>query len=167
MASLAEIVRTRSRLSLPELVHLQRLVASWNLLADFCFSDLLLFVPLSIDDPNGDPDDTEFVVVGHVRPSTTQTLYRHDLIGEQLDESERPLVARAMRLGEIIEGEITIAVIRERVRVLCIPVRLNGKTIAVLSRESTPSVSRSARPPSVPAPSRPPRRHGRSTPSSG
>ena len=36
-----------------------------------------------------------------------------------------------MRLGEIIEGEITIAVIRERVRVLCIPVRLNGKTIHI------------------------------------
>ena len=98
MASLAEIVRTRSRLSLSELVHLQRLVASWNMLADFCFSDLLLFVPLSPEAPDADPDETEFVVVGHVRPSTTQTLYRHDLIGEQLDESERPLVARAMRL---------------------------------------------------------------------
>ena len=144
MASLAEIVRTRSALSLAELVHLQRLVASWNLLADFCFSDLLLFVPLSAVGPGAATgDDTEFVVVGHVRPSTTQTLYRHDLIGELLDASERPLVARSMRLGEIIEGEITVSAIRERVRVLCIPVRHMGKTIAVLSRESTPSVGRS------------------------
>ena len=143
MASLAEIVRTRSRLSGAELTHLQRLVASWNMLADFCFSDLLLYVPLSSDAPGSDPEDTEFVVVGHVRPSTTQTLYRHDLIGEQLDESERPLVARAMRLEEIIEGEITVTAIRERVRVLCIPVRFEGRTIAVLSRESTPSVGRS------------------------
>jgi len=130
-------------MSLAELVHLQRLVASWNMLADFCFSDLLLFVPLAADSPGSSPDDTEFVVVGHVRPSTTQTLYRHDLIGESLDEAERPLVARAMRLGEIIEGEITVTAIRERVRVLCIPVRLGGKTIAVLSRESTPTVGRS------------------------
>src|SRR6478609_7468651 len=113
------------------------------MLADFCFSDLLLYVPLPTDGAGGSSDDPEFVVVGHVRPSTTQTLYRHDLIGEQLDESERPLVARATRLGEIIEGEITIAVIRERVRVLCIPVRYGGKTIAVLSRESTPTVGRS------------------------
>ena len=113
MASLAEIVRTRSALSLAELVHLQRLVASWNLLADFCFSDLLLFVPLSAVGPGAATgDDTEFVVVGHVRPSTTQTLYRHDLIGELLDASERPLVARSMRLGEIIEGEITVSAIR-------------------------------------------------------
>ena len=142
MASLAEIVRTRSSLSPAELGHLQRLVASWNMLADFCFSDLLLFVPLDADHP-GPADATEFMVVGHVRPSTTQTLYRHDLISEMLDEAERPLVARSMRLGEIIEGEITVSAIHERVRVLCIPVRHEGRTIAVLSRESTPTVGRS------------------------
>ena len=56
MASLAEIVRRRTSLSLAEVVHLQRLVASWNLLADFCFSDLLLYVPLS-DGPGGEADD--------------------------------------------------------------------------------------------------------------
>ena len=158
MASLAEIIRSRSRLSLPQVIHLQRLVASWNLLADFCFSDLLLFVPLRAelaaaarptDGPAEDPrsrstaDDTEFVMVGHVRPSTTQTLYRYDLIGEEVGEEERPLVARCMRLGEIIDGEITVAALRERVRVLCIPVRSNGRTIAVLTRESTPNVGRS------------------------
>ncbi|CAN5445602.1 PAS domain-containing sensor histidine kinase [soil metagenome] len=142
MASLAEIVRKQSRLTLAEIVHLQRLVASWNMLADFCFSDLLLFVPISgtIDTPEG---DGEFMVVGHVRPSTTQTLYRHDLIGESVSDAERPLVTRSMRLEEIIEGEITVSAIRERVRVLCIPVRHDGRTIAVLARESTPSVGRS------------------------
>lgn len=143
MASLAEIIRKQSRLSLAEVVHLQRLVASWNMLADFCFSDLVLFVPTS------DPDDVEaepsgeFLVVGHVRPSTTQTLYRHDLIGTRVSEAQRPLVARSMRLEEIIEGEIEVEAVHELVRVLCIPVRLNGRTIAVLSRESTPSVGRS------------------------
>ncbi len=142
MASLAEIVRSRSQLTLAEVVHLQRLVANWNTLADFCFSDLLLFVPLTPMGAGVDEALSEFVVVGHVRPSTAQTLYRHDLIGEQLVEAERPLVARAMRLEEIIEGEITVSAIRERVRVLCIPVRYNGKTIAVLSRESTPTVGR-------------------------
>ena len=145
MASLAEIVRQQSRLTLAEIVHLQRLVASWNMLADFCFSDLLLFVPLSdgaspVDDADG---KSEFLLVGHVRPSTTQTLYRLDMIGETVNEADRPLVARSMRLEEIIEGEITDTAIRERVRVLCIPVRYNGRTIAVLSRESTPSVGRS------------------------
>ena len=142
MASLAEIVRKQSHLSLAEIVHLQRLVASWNMLADFCFSDLVLFVPRS-DPAEEGHDDGEFLVVGHVRPSTTQTLYRNDLIGELVSEDERPLVTRSMRLEEIIEGEITVQSIRERVRVLCIPVRHKGRTIAVLSRESTPSVGRS------------------------
>ena len=147
MASLAEIVRKQSRLTLAEIVHLQRLVASWNMLADFCFSDLLLFVPISgtVEAPEGGEgeDEGDFMVVGHVRPSTTQTLYRHDLIGEAVSDAERPLVARSMELEEIIEGEITVSAIRERVRVLCIPVRHDGRTIAVLSRESTPSVGRS------------------------
>ncbi len=135
MASLAEIVRTRSRLSLAELVHLQRLVASWGLLADFCFSDLLLFAP-------ADDEGAHFAVLGQIRPTTNQTLYRHDLLGEVTDEAERPLIARSYRLGEIIEGEVTDPVIRERVRMLCIPVRWQGTTIAVLSRESAPSVGR-------------------------
>ncbi len=150
MASLAEIVRKQSRLTLAEIVHLQRLVASWNMLADFCFSDLLLFVP-SLPGPLAPPrtasggveEGRDFLLVGHVRPSTTQTLYRHDMIGETASEADRPLVARSMRLEEIIEGEITVSAIRERVRVLCIPVRYNGRTIAVLSRESAPSVARS------------------------
>ncbi len=150
MASLAEIVRQQSRLSLNEIVHLQRLLASWNMLADFCFSDLVLFVPLSTQHPSvmahqgeGEEVGEQFLVAGHVRPSTTQTLYRHDMIGEIIHEADRPLVARSMRLEEIIEGEITVTAIRERVRVLCIPVRCDGRTIAVLSRESTPSVGRS------------------------
>lgn len=143
MASLAEIVRSRTSLSRAEVAHLQRLVASWNVLADFCFSDLLLFVPLAPSDGGASAEeDPEFVVAGHVRPSTSQTLYRQDLFGDPLDAGERPLVARAMRLEEIIEGEITVTSIRERVRVLCIPVRYDGRTIAVLSRESTPTVGR-------------------------
>jgi two-component sensor histidine kinase len=144
VASLAEIVRTRSDLSPAELVHLQRLVASWNLLADFCFSDLLLYVRLRPELADADAGtDGDLVTVAHVRPSTTQTLYRHDAVGEELSDEEQQLVARAMDVGEIIEGEVEVEAVRERVRILCIPVRYGGRVIAVLSRESTPSVGRS------------------------
>ncbi len=162
MASLAEIVRSQTSLRQSEINHLQRLLAGWNMLADFCFSDLLLFVPVAAvadghghgDDGDGDGDgdaepttaevdELQLVLAGHVRPSTTQTLYRHDMIGEVFGGDERPLVARSLAREEIIEGEITVTAIRERVRVLCIPVRHDGRTIAVLSRESTPSVGRS------------------------
>ena len=44
VASLAELVRNQTPLAPAQTMHLQRLVASWNMLADFCFSDLVLFV---------------------------------------------------------------------------------------------------------------------------
>ena len=75
MASLVEIAHTHTRLSPDELTHLQRLTASWGLVADLCFSDVLLFVPT-------DETGEHFVVAGQVRPTTNQTLYVRDLIGE-------------------------------------------------------------------------------------
>jgi two-component system, sensor histidine kinase PdtaS len=137
VASLVEIARTQTQLDSAQLSHLQRFTASWGLVADLCFSDLLLFVPT-------DPEGTHFVVAGQVRPTTNQTLYVRDLLGEIADEEERPLIARSWKRGEIIEGEVTDPIIRERVRMLCIPVRHQGETIAVLSRESTPTVGRAA-----------------------
>jgi two-component sensor histidine kinase len=137
MASLTELARFHTSLDGRAVSHLQRLVAGWGLLADFCFADLLLFAP-TIDAQDGD----RFLVLGQVRPSTSQTVYRADWIGTTVDEEERPLVTRAFRLGEIIEGETTIAALKERVRVLCIPVRRDGEVIGVLTRESAPSFGR-------------------------
>ena len=153
MASLAELVRNQTPLAPAQTMHLQRLVASWNMLADFCFSDLVLFVPVSnhpsvdpgshveaLEDP--DSDLQRMVVVGHVRPSTAQTVYRHDLIGQIVTQDNRPIVARALMGEEIIEGDVVVPDIHEAVRVLCIPVRHEGEVIGVMSRESTPSVGR-------------------------
>jgi two-component sensor histidine kinase len=137
MASLTELARFHTSLDGRAVNHLQRLVAGWGLLADFCFADLLLFAP-TVDAQDGD----RFLVLGQVRPSTSQTVYRADWIGTTVDEEERPLVTRAFRLGEIIEGETTIAALKERVRVLCIPVRCEGEVIGVLTRESAPSFGR-------------------------
>ncbi len=137
MASLTELARFHTVLDGRDVNHLQRLVAVWGLLADFCFADLLLFAP-TVDSQ----DAERFLVVSQVRPSTSQTVYRADWIGTTVDEQERPLVSRAFRIGEIIDGEATIAALKERVRVLCIPVRHRGKVIAVLTRESAPSFGR-------------------------
>jgi two-component sensor histidine kinase len=137
MASLNELARLHTSLSGSAITHLQRLVSGWGLLADFCFADLLLFAPTA-DSQEGD----RFIVLGQVRPSTSQTVYRADWIGTVVEEEERPLVTRAFRLGEIIEGETTIAALKERVRVLCIPVRCRGEVVGVLTRESAPSFGR-------------------------
>jgi two-component sensor histidine kinase len=136
VASLAELLRVHTRLDASRQGHLQRLVASWGPLADLCFADLLLFVPIVGE------EHRQFVVVGQVRPTTNQTVYRQDFVGEIVDEIERPLVARAARSGEITEGEINRSPLHDRVRVLCIPVRYQGQVIAVVSRESMPSMGR-------------------------
>src|SRR5918993_514479 len=139
MASLAELARFFTRLHPGAVAHLQRLVASWGLLADFCFADLLLFGAV------GEPREggtSRFVVLGQVRPTTAQTVYRADWVGTVLEEEDRPLVARSYRLGEIIEGEIVISPLKERVRVLCIPIRYGDRVVGVLTRESAPSFGR-------------------------
>ena len=109
--------------------HLQRLMATWGILADLSRADLLLFVP-AVD---GDPG--QFTVHGQMRPTTSQTLYHDDLVGWPVNELDRPLVVRAWRLGEIVEGEAS-ADRGERARVQCIPVRWQGQLVAVLTRES-------------------------------
>jgi two-component sensor histidine kinase len=137
MATLSELARFHTSLDARGVSHLQRLVAGWGLLSDFCFADLLLFAP-TLDGTDGD----RFLVVGQIRPSTSQTVYRADWIGTVVHEEERPLVSRAFRLGEIIEGETAIAALKERVRTLCIPVRCRGEVIGVMTRESAPSFGR-------------------------
>jgi len=136
VASLAELVRLHGRYDAAQISHLQRLVASWGPIADLCFADMLLFVPVAGE------AGRRFVIVGQVRPSTNQTLYRDDYVGDIVDESSRPLISRALRTGEIVEGEVNLAAIDERVRMLAIPVRFGGEVIAVCSRESRPSIGR-------------------------
>jgi len=148
MATTAELARYYTTLDAPAVDHLQRLVASWGLLADLCFADLLLLA--RVDPARAVPGVAEeaegarerLVVLGQVRPLTSQTLFRGDWLGDVISVDERPMVMRALRLGEMIEGEITHPSLREQVRVQCIPVRHEGRTIAVMTRESTPTVGR-------------------------
>jgi two-component sensor histidine kinase len=130
VASLSELARLRTDLDGPALAHLQRLVGAWGLLADFCFADLLLYAPERRDDP------TRFVILGQIRPATTQTVYRSDWVGTAVTDDERPIVASSYRLSEIVEGTVPIPTLKEEVRVLAIPVRLDGDVIGVLTRES-------------------------------
>ena len=73
--------RTHCTLDPEEIGHLQRLVRNWGLLADISFSDLLLMARVRTE-PAG------FVVLGHVRPTTGQTLYQRDPIGELYTEAD-------------------------------------------------------------------------------
>ena len=138
MATLAELARRHTDLTFSQIGHLQRLVASWGPLADLCFADLLLLVP----DTTVVTPERRYVVVGQIRPTTNQTLYRNDFVGTVIEEAERPLVGRAVRSGEIVKGEMKLSAQHERVSVLAIPVRSEGKVIAVVTRESAPTIGR-------------------------
>ena len=134
MATLPELARTHTRLDVAAIAHLQRLVGAWGVLSDLCFADLLLFSAVT-----GAPGS--FVVLGQVRPTTSQTLHRDDMVGTIVDEQERPLLSVAWLRGQIVEGEIAPPR-GERARTQCIPVRWRGRIVGVMTRESAPSVGR-------------------------
>ncbi|MBO0893050.1 MAG: sensor histidine kinase [Acidimicrobiales bacterium] len=154
VASPLDLARRHTRLDEQQLEHLQRLMASWGMLADLSFSDLLLLVPVARERdgqrghrPEGEEEGkeeraTRFVVLGQMRPTTSQTLYHDDLVGAVVGEEDRPLVTRAWRTGAITEGELEVTDDDERSMVQCIPVRHRGTLLAVLTRESSESVGR-------------------------
>ena len=135
MASLADLVQEHTDLAPPVVAHLERLVAGWGVLSDLCFADLLLFVPV-MNSPES------FVVVGQVRPTTSQTLHLNDLVGHIVDTDERQIVARAWTLGSVVEDEVQIASRSERARLVCIPVRFQDQLVAIMTRESALAVGR-------------------------
>jgi len=143
MASTAELARVHTSLSEPAVNHLQRLVAAWGLLADLCFSDLLLFVPVTRADALGDAvTGRSLAVVGQVRPLTSQTLFRADLVGTVVDAAERPEVFRCWEYGEPTDVERSGVGEAPGVHSLCVPVRFDGATIAVLARETATTAGR-------------------------
>jgi two-component sensor histidine kinase len=135
MAALAELARSIG-LETPVIGHLMRLTASWGLLSDLCFSDLLLFAP------SAPGDISTFTILGQVRPTTSQTLYLDDEVGRQVRPSDVPLVTRAWQLGEIIDGEASVQARGEIASMQCIPVRWKDSMVAVLLRAAAPMVGR-------------------------
>ncbi|MBP7929452.1 MAG: sensor histidine kinase [Acidimicrobiia bacterium] len=132
MQHLEELARRHTGLDDSQIAHLQHLIDEWRVLADFSFADLLLFAPLK----SLTPDPWRFVVLHQVRPNTGQTLYPNDMVGEVVDESERPLVARAWREHTLYNADVEGLHTEELVQRSCIPVGFAGKTLAVVTRDA-------------------------------
>jgi len=145
MASLAELADAHTTLSPVEVAHLQRLVAQWALPADLSFADLLLYAPV-------DGSAESFVVLGHVRSSTGATAYAGDPVGSIVPVAGRRMLGRCFADGVRTEVPITVpggyhfgdsTVVEgvagvpggRQVLVDHVPVRLDGRSIAVLTRE--------------------------------
>ncbi|MDA8038650.1 MAG: sensor histidine kinase [Actinomycetota bacterium] len=123
--------------------HLDRLMASWNLLADLCFSDILLYAPTDrLAARETGRGDTHLVVLGQVRPTTSQTLFDVDLVGQVVAVGESPLVAEALRTGAIAVGEQRSDAGEGHLRLECIPVRYSGQVLGVMCRVWSPSTAR-------------------------
>jgi two-component sensor histidine kinase len=148
-----DLARRYAGLDAGSRAHLERLMATWGLLADLSFADLLLYVPVDEGTLAGDgerrdggalrgPHPSHLVVLGQIRPTTTQTLLEDDLVGQVVAESSVPLVSATWRGGGASRGHDRDVVAGDPVEVECVPVRWRGEVVAVLSRTWAPSVGR-------------------------
>ena len=128
MASLEELAKENRNLEDDLISYLQDLTRSWGLLADLSFSDLLLYLP------NKESPVDSFVLLAHVRPTTSTTLYRADLVGQKFEAQSRPLVSEAFLNAQISNGKVSTGGDRE-ISVMAVPVIWKGKTVAILASE--------------------------------
>jgi two-component system, sensor histidine kinase PdtaS len=133
----AELAFERTNLDEMELAHLQRLLGTWGILADLSFSDLVLVAPMARMEPFGQEGPGEgmvLVVLGQMRPSNSATVVQDDLVGQTVGVDQWPQAVLTFQSGEVTRGEILLEAGDEPVRLHCIPVRCEGKTVAVLAR---------------------------------
>lgn len=126
MPTLVEIAHEHCNLDEASLEHLNSLLSEWGMLADFCFADMLLYLPTQ---------DSQFIVAAQVRAATGQTLYDTDLVGVVADPFERVMIEKAFKTFKVTTGEIKVETIAESVNLMAIPVMFEDRVIAVLSRE--------------------------------
>ena len=134
MSILTDRIRTVSDLSEEEAEHLRLLCSSWQVLADLSFSDLLLYVRIA--------GEEEFYICAQLRPFTSQTLYPQDMVGATVTQPEQPIVERAFREGRVWAQDDPVLVDGVPLRMDAVPVRHQGRVIAVLTKEGSPATSR-------------------------
>jgi len=138
VATLADRIRHVSDLTGEEADHLRALCSSWQVLADLSFSDLLLYVPLSMEQRGADV----FAIAAQLRPFTSQTLYPQDMVGMRVTQPEQPIVERAYREGRIWAQSEPVLVDGIPIRMDAVPVRFGDRVIAVVTKEGSPATSR-------------------------
>jgi two-component sensor histidine kinase len=98
MMTPAELAASFTDLDEADFDHLQRLLGSWGVLSDLSFSDLLLLVPAK------GADGERLLVLGQIRPTTSVTLLRVDLVGQVVAAADWQVAAEAVRTGKVVSG---------------------------------------------------------------
>jgi two-component sensor histidine kinase len=111
--------------------YLAELVRFWGFLADLGFSDLLVVLPVL--DPGQVARRAE--VVAQVRPATAQTVHPGDLVGMQLDLTERGPVASVLATGQMTTVTSADPRTGRRVQTWYIPLAEDGEVFGVLVRD--------------------------------
>ncbi|MCD5420527.1 PAS domain-containing sensor histidine kinase [Rhodococcus pyridinivorans] len=133
MSTLSSLLARYTNLPGAAVDHLQRVVGEWQLLADLSFADVLLWVDAA---PSG------IVCVAQCRPTTASTVIPEDAVGTLVSDNEHPYVRKAFETGEIVDVKSSPGAginIRQAV-----PVRWDGRVVAVLSRDAARVSRRSA-----------------------
>ncbi|GAB3493947.1 sensor histidine kinase [Nocardiopsis coralliicola] len=152
MPHLSDLIRRYTALKTADLEWLHSLVSDWQLLADLSFADLVLWVRLR--------DTAGWVAVSQMRPTTGPTAFLDDMVETVLspesaaaaETAEGPEGARLRARLELLDGAWAESRIRREgdpdwsggvpVREEAIPVRRNGKLIAVIQRSTNLSSAR-------------------------
>jgi len=126
MPTLIELAHEHTELEQGAIEHLAALVSEWGMLADFCFADMLLYLPVGKE---------RWIISAQVRAATGQTLYHSDYVDTWASDTERILLDKCIKSDSTVQGEIFVQAINGTANMLAIPVRYEGRIVAVLSRE--------------------------------
>lgn len=140
MATFTELIAKNSKLTTPEIEHLEQLVAEWRLLADLSFADLLLWLPIRKDEKSW-PDG--YVLIAQIRPTTAATVFNNDLVGTEMAWGVNSRVDDALANGEILRNTQPEKVGELLIKEETIPVHFAGKTIAIIARHRNADLMRS------------------------
>ena len=133
MPSLSKFLADNRDLTEKEADWLQHLVGDWNLLSDLLRSDLVLWLA----------EDEGPLAVAHCRPATGSTVYYEDPVGTVLAsggdreaDAESAEITRLLAGGDPTDEPTPIEREGRSATGVLVPVRKNGKTLAVLAAEA-------------------------------
>ena len=140
MSAIELLLVGRNPMSPAQLHRLHELTADWQMLSDLSFADLILWVPLRKDTKSW---PTGHVAVAHIRPTTTATVFAHDVIGDEISWGTRGRIDAALSNGEMVRDSEPEKIGDLMIKEETIPVVWEGQVIAVISRHRDADLMRS------------------------